>query len=352
MINLRGLALYGPLAASTRYRLGQFAPGLAKHGINLKVSGLLGDEYLRRRFEGRGLPLSSMIHAGAERWRQVHQIGDYDVAMVYCELFPFMPAWLERMLLRRPYLYDMDDAFYLRYQIGPKRLVRSLLGDKFDSLMAGAAAVTAGNTVLANYARGHNRTVTKLPTVVDTCRYVPDISRRGPDFTIGWIGSPSTATYLPGLVEPLSLLGAEGPLTFVVIGGKAPLIPNVNVIEIEWSEQTEVDLINTFDVGVMPLPDDAWARGKCAFKLIQYMACAVPVVASPVGANLDVVTADCGLLANTPQEWVSALRTLRDNRSARQRMGEAGRERVIEHFSLHTALPKLAEVIHKAAGRA
>ena len=329
--------------------MSQYVPGLAELGIDLRLTSLLGDEYLRRRFNGGGLPLAAMIHDGAERLKQLHQLSDFDLGMLYCELFPFMPGWLERGLIRKPYIYDMDDAFYLRYRLGRKRIARSFLGDKFDSVMAGAAAVTAGNSVLAEYALKHNPAVRQVPTVVDTTRYVPKTDRQNPVFTVGWIGSPSTASYLPELVAPLAALGAEAPLNFVVIGGKAPAIPNVNVIEVEWQEHTEVDLINTFDVGVMPLPDDAWARGKCAFKLIQYMACAVPVVASPVGANADVVTSECGLMANTQDEWVQALKTVRDDAGLRQRMGEAGRQRVVEHYSLHTALPKLAEVIRMAA---
>ena len=349
MIKVLGLALYGPLAASTRYRLGQYVPGLSEVGIDLQIKSLLGDEYLRRRFSDGGPPLVSMIRDGTERFKQLRHLAGFDMAMVHCELFPFMPAWLERTLIRKRYIYDMDDAFYLRYRLGRKRFARSVLGGKFDSVMAGAAAVTAGNSVLAEYALQHNPTVKQLPTVVDTNRYVPVSGRRNPVFTVGWIGSPSTASYLPELVAPLAALGAEAPLNFVVIGGKAPSIPNVNVIEVEWQEHTEVDLINTFDVGVMPLPDDDWARGKCAFKLIQYMACAVPVVASPVGANVDVVTPASGLMAGTTNEWVQALKMIRDDPSLRQRMGEAGRQRVVEHYSLHTALPKLAEVIHMAA---
>lgn len=250
-----------------------------------------------------------------------------------------------------PYIYDMDDAFFLRYRFGKGRLARGVLGDKFDAVMAGAAAITAGNRVLADYARQHNSAVTELPTVVNTSRYVPMRNRRASGFTVGWLGSPSTATYLPELVAPLSRLGSEGPLTFVVIGGKAPAIPNVEVVEVPWSEDSEVELINSFDVGVMPLPDDEWARGKCAFKLIQYMACAVPVVASPVGANVDVVTGDCGLLAGTADEWVNALRSLRDDTPMRARLGEAARVRVVELYSLHVALPRLAEVITVAAGK-
>lgn len=347
MIKVLGLALYGPLAASTRYRLGQYVNGLADLGIDLQIRHLLGDDYLRSRFVDGPLPVAAMLRAGVARLGDLWRLHEFEASILHCELLPLMPGWLERTLIRKPYIYDMDDAFYLRYHVGRTRVVKALLGSKFDHVMTGAAAVTAGNAVLKDYALRHNPTVAQLPTVVDTDRYVPVVGRHNTVFTVGWIGSPSTASYLPELVKPLAALGAEGPVNFVVIGGKAPAIPNVNVIEVEWQEHTEVDLINTFDVGVMPLPDDAWARGKCAFKLIQYMACAVPVVASPVGANAEVVTSECGLLAQSPKEWTDALRVFRDSPALRQRMGEAGRQRVVELYSLHTAVPKLAEVIHR-----
>jgi glycosyltransferase involved in cell wall biosynthesis len=171
-------------------------------------------------------------------------------------------------------------------------------------------------------------------------------------FTVGWIGSPSTAPYLQELIEPMSNLGKECAVRLIVIGGKAPKIPNVSVVEHEWHEHTELELINTFDVGVMPLADDDWARGKCAFKLIQYMACAVPVIASPVGANVDVVNKESGVLAATAQEWLEAFRLLRDMPVMRKNMGEAGRARVVQHYSLHQNVPKLAGVIHQVLGDA
>jgi glycosyltransferase involved in cell wall biosynthesis len=267
--------------------------------------------------------------------------------MLHCELLPLMPGWVERSLLPRPYIYDFDDAFYLKYRSGKLGVMRPFLGGKFDAVIAGAAAVTAGNNTLADYARGKNTNTHLLPTVVDTERYMPASRPRNDIFTVGWIGSPSTAPYLTELVGPLSLIGKESPVRLVVIGGKAPSIPNVAVEEIEWSEQTEVVLINTFDVGVMPLPDDDWARGKCAFKLIQYMACAVPVVASRVGANIDVVQTDCGFLATGEREWVDALRFIRDQPLARRQMGKAGRLRVGQHYSLHRNLPILADIIRK-----
>ena len=346
MIKVLALALYGPLAASNRYRIGQYVPGLSKLGIELQICHLLDDDYLRARFSGDQLPIKSMVKKGLERLKRLWSSGDFDVIILQCELIPLMPGWLECALIRKPYVYDFDDAFYLKYRTGRLRFLSPLLSGKFDVVMAGAFAVTAGNRVLLDYAKKHNPNSEYLPTVVDTSRYLPEMDSRGTDtFTIGWIGSPSTAPYLVELVEPLAKLGQEGPVRLIVIGGKAPEIPNIEVVEIDWSEHTEIELINSFDVGVMPLPNDDWTRGKCAFKLVQYMACAVPVIASPVGANIDVVNTDCGLFAETPHQWKDAFSLLRDDPTIRANMGAAGRERVTLHYSLQNNLPILANVI-------
>ena len=353
MIKMLGLALYGPLAASHRYRLGQFVQGLADMGIDLQIRHLLSDEYLHARFNGQALPLRSMMKDGMNRFKDLWHQDDFDAVMLQCELMPLMPGWLEQALIRKPYIYDFDDAFYLKYRTGKMHWAKPLLGSKFDGVMAGAAAVTAGNFGLADYASRFNGNAHYLPTVVDTDRYLPmKESRDSEVFTVGWIGSPSTAPYLQELIEPLSNLGKEGAVRLIVIGARAPKIPNVSIVEHEWHEHNELELINAFDVGVMPLADDDWARGKCAFKLIQYMACAVPVIASPVGANVDVVNKESGMLAANAKEWLDAFRLLRDKPAMRMNMGEAGRDRVVQHYSLHQNLPKLAGVIHQVLGDA
>lgn len=350
MIKVLGLALYGPLAASTRYRLGQYVSGLASMGIDLQIRHLLGDDYLRARFRNGPLPLSGIARSGVNRLAELWHADEYDLAIVYGELFPLMPGWMERALIRKPYIYDFDDAFYLKYRSGRLGITGPLLAHKFDSVIAGAAAVTAGNQVLNEYGRRHNSCTHYLPTVVDTERYIPQPNSRGGQiFTVGWIGSPSTTRHLSELVAPLSILGQDGPVRLIIIGGKAPVIPNVDVIQIAWDERTEVELINSFDIGVMPLIDDSFTRGKCAFKLIQYMACAIPVIASPVGANNDVVNNETGFLASTIGEWVDALALLRDQPGKRREMGEAGRERVWKHYSLQHNLPRLAGVIRETA---
>ena len=348
MINLLGFALYGPLAASHRYRLGQYVPGLREHGIELHVCHLLCDRYLRSLVDGSPTPWLNLTYAGFARLYDLVRGRRFDAAILHCELFPLLPGWVERAILPRPYIYDFDDAFYLKYQRQTFGLVQPFLAHKFDTVMAGAAAITAGNSALATYARQHNSNTHMFPTVVDTERYVPVARSPNASFTVGWIGSPSTAPYLCEIVEALSVVGKECSVRLVVIGGKAPSIPHVTVSELPWCENTEVPLINSFDVGLMPLPDDDWALGKCAFKLIQYMACGVAVIASRVGANIDVVQPDCGRLVSGTDEWVQALRQLRDNVTMRQQMGEAGRARVEQHYSLRRNLPLLAQTVRAA----
>ena len=348
-----GLSLYGPQAASHRVRLSQFKPGLAASGISLQIQSLLDDAYLRRSFSGRRPSIRCLLDAYGRRLHALRHADRFDLVIVYAELLPFLPGWLERLLLDTPFIYDYDDAFYLKYRSGRLSPLQPLLGAKSDRLMAGAVAVTAGNAGLAAYARRFNSNVTVLPSVVDTVQYRPaEIPQATPSrkpFTVGWIGTPSTAPYLKLLVEPLQQLALECSVRLLVVGGPAPTIDGVDVIEEPWSLEEEVPLIQQFDVGVMPLPDTPWTRGKCAYKLIQCMSCGIPVVASRVGANVDAVPPECGFLAQSTEEWLYSFRLLLADTNLRQQMGLAARLWVEQRYSLRSALPVFSGVIKSAA---
>lgn len=353
MIQVLGFSLYGPLAASHRYRLAQYVPGLARHGIDVKLVSLLDDTYLKQRFAGEPISRIRLLHAYMKRYAQMVRMGAFDMAIVYGELLPFVPYALETGLLHRPFIYDMDDAFYLKYRQAPK-MVKNILGEKWQTVFSRANAITAGNAHLAKHVGTYNHHTCIMPTVVDTKVYMPTFIASGRlqnerIFTVGWMGSPSTAIYLGAIIGPLEQLGQEGPVRLIVVGGPAPRIRGVEVLQRAWTQTEEVSILNQFDVGIMPLPNDEWARGKCAFKLIQYMACGVPVVASSVGANIDVVAPDCGFLAPDATAWLDSLRRLRDEPALRQRMGDAARERVVQHYSLERTLPRWAELIHEVA---
>lgn len=345
MLKVLGLSLYGTRAASARYRLAQYIPGLLDYGISLDVNSLLGNEYIRKTYAGEMYPMRSMFNDYRERIASLFRQRAYDVAILHLELFPLLPGIIESRLLRIPYVYDFDDAFFVKYKADRFKFVSFVLENKFDAIVSRAAAVTAGNQFLVDYAKHWNPKTVWLPTVVDTDRYIYSPNKCNHVFTIGWIGSPSTSVYLSELTQPLADLGREGAVRFVVIGGHCPPIEGVDVVYVPWSEETEVNAINTFDVGVMPLFDDEWSKGKCALKLLQYMACGVPVVASPVGANLDVVDESSGVFASDREGWGNCLRRLRDDLSLRREMGQNGRRRVEGFYSLRRALPIMAKTI-------
>jgi glycosyltransferase involved in cell wall biosynthesis len=222
--------------------------------------------------------------------------------------------------------------------------------------MAHAALVVGGNSYLAQRARDAGaKWVEVLPTVIDLDRYPATAPTRPIPSDhiprIVWIGSPTTATYLQMLAGPLQTLAKSHAFVLRVIGGGCVDMPGVQVEELPWSEATEVAQISGCTVGVMPLLDTMWERGKCGYKLIQYMACSLPVVASDVGVNSEIVQqGGNGFLAKTPEEWVAALGTLLSDQALALQMGSAGRKRVEQLYCIQKAGPKLAALLRSAAG--
>ena len=354
MTTLDTYSLYGPKAASHRIRLAQFAPAARQAGFRLRLQSLLDNRYVRRRFMGKWPNLLRVFRLYLQRMHRLLRskpkarvVG----AIVYAELFPGMPFWLERLFLPAKYIYDLDDSFFLKYRTGKLSLLRPFLSNKIDRLMQAAAAVTAGNSFLCDYAAIANSRVFLLPSAVDPDTYRPVDRPANAEFTVGWVGSPSTEVFLGELVEPLRRLAAEKPFRLLVMGGAFPhRIPGAKVETRTWSRRTEVGLIHSLDAGLMPLPDNEWSWGKCGFKLITYMACGIPVVASEVGANKEIVDEESGFLVYTPEEWVEALRRLRDDSGLRRRMGEAGRRKVCAEYSLQAAAPVFVRTLKEVFG--
>ncbi len=347
------LSRYDSLGASSRVRSYQYLPHLESQGIHVTVAPFFEEKYIRNLYAGRGRGLNLVLKAYLRRLRAVLQAADFDLIWVEYEVFPWMPACFELTLasLRIPYVVDFDDAIFHRYDLHPNPLVRVFLGRKIDHVMRRAAAVIAGNDyLLARARRAGAKSVAYLPSVVDLKRYAELIEVNNDVFTVGWIGSPATVRYLHLIQPSLAELCKAGSARLVVVGGTDVEMEAVPVVRRPWSEETEVAEIRGFDVGIMPLPDEPWERGKCGYKLIQYMACGRPVVASPVGANLKIVEHGVnGFLAATPSEWVRALTALREDRLLRERMGRAGRRRVETEFSLQVTAPRLVDLFRTVA---
>ncbi len=346
------LSRYTRQAASSRYRSYQYLPFLEEEGIAVTPAPLMGDSYVRGLQEGRRQIGAGTAAAYLRRILDTFRARRFDLVWIEREALPWLPPFCERWLrLRRvPYVVDYDDAVFHRYDLHRSGTVRALLGCKIDTVMRNAAVVIAGNSYLADRARkaGAPR-VEILPTVIDLRRYTGRPATERPH-VIGWIGSPTTAEYVNEVAGPLARVCRRHGARVRLIGAPAGSVPGLDVEYLPWSEEEEVPRMLHFTVGTMPLPDTPWTRGKCALKLIQYMGCRLPCVASLVGANPTVVEhGETGFLARTEQDWEDSLDLLLEDESLRIRMGEAGRARVEECFSLEKTAPRLAALLREAA---
>jgi glycosyltransferase involved in cell wall biosynthesis len=347
------LSRYGRLGASSRMRFYQYLPFLESQRIHVETAALLDDSYIRNINSGNSTDWPSILGSYMQRVRSLARSRQFDLVWVEAEIFPWLPHWAELWLSWKgiPYVVDYDDAAFHRYDLHSIKAVRWLLAQKIDQVMKRAALVVAGNSYLAHRARqAGSRRIEILPTVVDLKRYAPQPSRRGCDFVIGWIGSRSTTRYLLPLQEVLRQATKWEGASVRFVGSGKWSFTGVPTDFVDWSESCEVQAIQSFHVGIMPLQDDPWARGKCGYKLIQYMACGLPVVASPVGVNGEIVEHGVnGFLADTEAEWLAALSELRSQPQLCEELGRAGRRKVESTYSLEVTAPWLAELLKSAA---
>lgn len=347
------LSRYGSLGSSSRLRFIQYLSLLRQAGIECKIQPLFNDTLLSNKYETGHYKLTEVMGAYSDRIKQMMNRHLFDLVLIEKEALPWLPACVERALLGGvPYVLDYDDALFHHYDLHRSLWVKLLFGHRLDVLIAGARLVISGNDYLAGWARNAGATrVELLPTVVDLDHYpqLPLVDLGGVP-RIVWIGSPSTSKYLKLIHKPLLALGERCTFKLQVIGARVDL-PGVAVDYVDWSEATEASSIKACQIGVMPLPDTPWERGKCGYKLIQYMACGLPVVASPVGVNSLIVREKVnGFLAGTDEEWVEAMEVLLRDAPLRQRMGCAGRKRVEDEYCVQQSAPRLIQLL-KFAGK-
>lgn len=345
---------YDRQAASTRQRLLQYLPRLASAGIEVDYHPLLSNDYVRSLATGEQPSRLQIARAYLRRFRHLLELGGYDLIWIYAELFPYLPAAFEKLAFATgtPIVYDFDDAMFLPYDQHPSAWVRRLLAGKLEPLISGAAACCCGNLYLRDYARRFNGNSMILPTVVDTDAYRPVPGRGDGRVTVGWIGSPSSWPNVRTILPVLASLHRRHGIRFRAIGaGAAAERDRFEGMELaDWSEASEIEEVRAMDIGIMPLLDRPFERGKSGYKLIQYMACGVPVVASPVGVNSEIVTPGAnGFLATGEREWSDALEELVLDPGLRARMGREGRERAVERYSLSSQAPRLIEIFRSAA---
>lgn len=345
------LSRYTRKGPSSRVRHYDYLPALERAGFQVTCAPFLDDEYIERLFGGKRNAPQVLVRAYWRRLRQISAVRSYDLIWVEKEALPWLPAVLECAFLRgRSVVIDFDDAWYLRYETHRNPAVRFLLRRKLETVVAKAKVVTVGNSMLADWARSSRAAqVIEVPSAVDIDRYpvlpLPD----GP-FTIGWIGTPMNAAYLALIAEPLRRLHADYGARLRLIGGSGRFsLPGVAIDHIPWREDTEAEELARCHVGVMPLRDGSWERGKCGYKLIQYMAAARPAVASAFGASMSIVVpGETGFLADSAEEWIAALGALAADRDRTRELGLAARRRAETTYSVQSNAPKLIEIFQAA----
>ena len=347
-MNILLFSRYGPLGASSRQRSYQFLAYLKQHGIHVTVSPLFGNRYLKRRYEKKST-LAIIAWSYANRFFRIASAKGYDLVWIEKELLPWLPSYAENYLIKKNvrYVVDYDDAIFHKYDKHRYKWIRQALGHKIDRIMRNAHLVITGNRYLAERAKkaGAKR-VKIIPTVVDLKRYPKYKKKKEPHFTIGWVGSPTTAIYLKELERVLTIFCGRYASKIVVIGsGEKIFNQELPVKYIPWTEENEAAMIAGFDVGIMPLPDNAWVKGKCGYKLIQYMASGCPVIASRVNAPLGIVKEGVnGYLVDSPQHWLEKLEIILLNPELAKELGKNGRQLVAEKFNLRVTAPYLTSL--------
>ncbi|MDH6307769.1 glycosyltransferase involved in cell wall biosynthesis [Dysgonomonas sp. PFB1-18] len=338
---------YTRKGASSRLRSYQYFPYLEQMGYNIEVSPLFDDKYLNNMYDGKSVKLL-ILWSYLKRFFFILKNIRNKVVFIEYELFPYLPAWTEYLLkmLGVKYIVDYDDAIFHKYEMNSSSIFRFFIGRKIDKVMKYSYMVIAGNNYLAERAHiaGAKR-VQVIPTVIDLNRYEIKEKEDESKFVIGWIGTKSTFRYLYPLKNVLNRLIENYGIYLNIVGAKELLGLGENEVHIEWSEENEVNSILTFDVGIMPLEDGYWEKGKCGYKLIQYMGCGLPVIASSVGANNDIViNGDSGFLVQEENEWYKRLEQYIIDLSLRKSHGIKGRQLVESKYSVQRQVNNYIEI--------
>ncbi len=348
-------------APSQRFRFEQYREWLATKGFESELSQLVTPWFDRRIYRSGHLAAKALfaLRSRAIRRRDLARVADYDLVFVHREALMTRGRWFERALARSPvpFIFDYDDAIWMPTRDVVSQANRRLrwMKDpaKTGEIVQLADTVVAGNDFLADYARrrGADR-VYVIPTTIDTdyFRTARDRSRSDPDrpVCIGWSGSPTTVPHFETAIEALEEIQRRygTRVRLKVIGDGAYRSERLGVRGLAWSLEDEVPEVDDIDIGIMPLPDDEWVKGKCGFKALMYMSFEIPTVLSPVGVNPEIVDdGRNGLHASTTEEWVAALSRLIDDAELRLRLGRAGRETVLERYSVRSQRERYLEVL-------
>jgi len=345
------LSKYNQIGPSSRYRLYQYIPFLKKYNIE---SNSFFDENYKPGYSYKNLKgLSYLIKIYLKRFKLLLKISfkNQPVFLQY-EFLPFIPQFFLFKLLNIKYVVDYDDAVFHDYDQHSSSLIRSLLGNKIKFVIKNAKHVITGSPYLTEYATKFNSNVTEIPTSINIEKYkLKDYNITNPEYTIGWIGSKTTSKNVLLLIPVFEkLIELDYKIKLAFIGFDEDLkskFTHLPVEFIKWSSDTEVKNIRTFDIGIMPLEENLFNKGKCAFKLIQYMACGIPTISSDFAANRKVDRNNQNLFAYTNIEWLDAFKQSITNQDQFNKIGLNNRIIIEQDYSIQSNLKYYEAIFDK-----
>jgi glycosyltransferase involved in cell wall biosynthesis len=330
---------YSERGPSSRYRVYQYRDSFSAAGVDFCISPLFEDAYfeiLKEPEPSQTVKKTTYTSTRFRKRRQDLKAHQGNLLVIEQQLFPYLPFSVERKYLPSKFVLEFDDAIYLTH---PK---------KMPELIRRAQAVITGNRTLAEYAGDLNSNVHVVPTVLNTDQFRPAPKKSHEKLIVGWTGLEYNFKYLKLLSPILLKLSSKYPIEIVILSGSSPKDFDFPFRFVKWDSAHEVEQINEFDIGVMPLEMDDWCKGKCGFKLLQYMALEIPAVATPIGVNRQMIHPNNnGFLAEHPEEWEQHLSTLIESAELRKRIGQAGRTTVLEHYSMAVWFPTLLAIYRR-----
>ena len=333
---------YNTLGASSRYRYYMYAARMRDAGEHVDISNFFDEEYLRCLYKGKRAGGFNILRSYWRRFKALLSAGDN--LLIEYELFPFLPYWVEKIFLkRRKYILNFDDNVWEKY--AGKRF----LSGKYDALVSNADGIIVANDFLYEKVSKLNKNIIKIPTVVDLDLYRIETNKFD-KFTLVWIGTPVTYMYLEKFAATLRKMAEKYDFELLVIARKSlenRRIEGVNMRFENWSQESETELLVRSHIGIMPLTNDEFSKGKSAFKLIQYSAAGLPLIASPVGENVNVVDdGQNGFIVDSPDEWLEALGKLIDDKQLYSKMAKNSRK-ASENYSIQKYFPIFQDFIKK-----
>ncbi len=357
-LHVQLLAVHGPdRSPSQRYRVEQFLPAWREQGVTLDYAGALGPgeaDLFYGQTPARTKARVALRALARRAWSVRPRRHAPDVVLVQREAFFLGNDWSERLAsLRAPLVFDFDDAIWMHAVSAANRRFAFLKNvSKISDLVRRSHTVIAGNAWLADWARQHNPHVVVIPTCVDTTRFVPAPRPDDGTVVIGWSGSASTVAHLRLALPVLRRVRARfgDRVRFKVMGDPTFRDEGLGVVGEAWSSDREVPALQAMDIGLMPLPDDDWAKGKCGLKGLTYMAVGIPAVMAAVGVNTELVQDGVdGFTPRTDDEWFARLCQLVEDSALRERLGAAGRRTVEARYSVARWQGPLLDVLRTAA---